>query len=44
MVAADVGVAGDVKDAVDQIVGEFGGLNLAVNNAGIVGPPRSRTR
>jgi NAD(P)-dependent dehydrogenase (short-subunit alcohol dehydrogenase family) len=38
VVAADVGVAGDVKDAVEQTVGEFGGLNLAVNNAGIAGP------
>lgn len=38
VVAADVGVAGDVEDAVEQTVAEFGGLNLAVNNAGIAGP------
>jgi NAD(P)-dependent dehydrogenase (short-subunit alcohol dehydrogenase family) len=37
-VTADVGVAGDVKAAVEQAVAEFGGLNLAVNNAGIAGP------
>jgi len=37
-VAGDVGKAGDVKVAVDTAVAEFGGLNLAFNNAGIGGP------
>jgi NAD(P)-dependent dehydrogenase (short-subunit alcohol dehydrogenase family) len=37
-VTADVSVAGDVRDAVEQTIAEFGGLNLAVNNAGIAGP------
>ncbi|GAB3141528.1 SDR family oxidoreductase [Marisediminicola antarctica] len=37
-VAGDVGKAGDVKAAVDTAVAEFGGLNLAFNNAGIGGP------
>ncbi|MCC3269541.1 SDR family oxidoreductase [Arthrobacter gengyunqii] len=34
----DVGTAEDVKGAVDTAVGEFGGLHLAFNNAGIGGP------
>ena len=34
----DVGTAEDVKGAVETAVSEFGGLHLAVNNAGISGP------
>lgn len=34
----DVGDAEQVKSAVDAAVNEFGGLHLAVNNAGIGGP------
>jgi NAD(P)-dependent dehydrogenase (short-subunit alcohol dehydrogenase family) len=37
-VTADVAVADEVEDMVEQTVAEFGGLNLAVNNAGIAGP------
>ena len=37
-VAGNVGKPEDVKAAVEAAVKEFGGLNLAVNNAGIGGP------
>jgi len=37
VIAADVGRPGDVNDAVDQLVREFGRLDCAVNNAGIRG-------
>jgi NAD(P)-dependent dehydrogenase (short-subunit alcohol dehydrogenase family) len=37
-VAGNVGKPEDVKAAVDTAVKKFGGLNLAVNNAGIGGP------
>ncbi|QTX05624.1 SDR family NAD(P)-dependent oxidoreductase [Agromyces archimandritae] len=37
-VAGDVGKPDDVKAAVDKAVGEYGGLDLAFNNAGIGGP------
>lgn len=37
-IAGDVGKADDVKAAVDAAVNEFGGLQLAFNNAGIGGP------
>jgi NAD(P)-dependent dehydrogenase (short-subunit alcohol dehydrogenase family) len=37
-VAGDVGNPDDVKAAVDAAVNEYGGLNLAFNNAGIGGP------
>ncbi|HVL53179.1 MAG TPA: SDR family oxidoreductase [Vitreimonas sp.] len=39
-IIADVSRAGDVESAVDAAVGELGGLDLVVNNAGIGGGTR----
>lgn len=37
-VKSDAGKAEDCKELVDKAVSEFGGLHIAVNNAGIAGP------
>jgi NAD(P)-dependent dehydrogenase (short-subunit alcohol dehydrogenase family) len=37
-VTADVTRAADVEDLVEQTVARFGGLDVAVNNAGVLGP------
>jgi NAD(P)-dependent dehydrogenase (short-subunit alcohol dehydrogenase family) len=39
-IAADVTVDGDIEAAVELAIDRFGGLDLAVNNAGVQGPAR----
>jgi len=36
MIAGDVRDAGSVRDAVESVVGRFGGLDIVINNAGIL--------